>query len=68
MADLSKRQRELNQLRQLHKAERLTARDIARDHAAAAVIQLVSSGAPEWFSSTQDSAYRDELTRLMGRL
>lgn len=68
MVDLTERQRELNQLRQLHKAGRQTAREIARDHATAAVIQLVSSGTPEWFSSTQDCAYRDELIRLMGRI
>ena len=68
MADLSERQRELNQFRQLHKAERQTAREIARDHAATAINQLARSCAPEWFSSTQDSDYRDELIRLMSRI
>lgn len=67
MAVLFDHQRELNTERQLRRAERRLARQVAQNNAARAFDRLLSGSWPEWFTAEQIDAYRDELRRLQDR-
>ena len=68
MADLTPEQREQNRTRQMCRHSRALARQLAQEHAARAVDELLRSDPPEWFEADQAHVYREEVNRLRDRL
>lgn len=65
---VTEEQRDQNRPRQLRTHLRKTARQLARDHALNAIVQVVADVAPDWFTPEQECSYKAELRRLAYRI